>query len=76
MTSSDEPRSQWIPTGFYNNMAMQLTGINEKLQALNNNLTAASKSADRLAGALNWLTAAIALIALIELALRWWWRAL
>jgi hypothetical protein len=60
-----------FPIGFYNNMAMQLTGINEKLEALNRNLVAANKSAGRLALALNLLTAAIALIALVELVHRW-----
>ena len=75
----------YFPIGFFNNMAMQLTGLdektaglNEKLEQLNANLKAASASTEKLATALNLLTglgSAAAflgvIVATIELVHRW-----
>jgi hypothetical protein len=76
---------EYFPSGFYNNMAMQatglnekMTGLNEKLDQLNANLKAASASTERLATALNWLTGLGAcatflgvIVGAIELVHRW-----
>ena len=69
---------EYFPTGFYNNMAEQMTGLNAKLAQLNTNLTAASASTEKLARALNLLTGLGAaagflgvLVAAIELVHRW-----
>jgi hypothetical protein len=70
--------AEWFPRGFYNNMAMQLTGLNDKLAQLNSNLTAASASTERLSLALNWLTGLGAvvgflgvIVAAVEVLHRW-----
>ena len=70
--------AEWFPSGFYNNMTMQLTGLNDKLAQLNSNLTAASASTESLSRALNKLTLLGALVgflgvivAAVEVVHRW-----